>query len=137
MKAYSDDIRRRIVRSYQNGEGSQRQLAARFSVSLSFVRDLLRRFHSTGRFEPQPHGGGRTAMMNEETLAVVADLLRANPRATLDELCAQLAGRGHERPSRATMHRALRKMKVRRGRSRRAATTTRARASAAGSGGRN
>ncbi len=36
------DLRDRILKAWQAKEGSQRNLAARFKVSLAFVRDLLR-----------------------------------------------------------------------------------------------
>lgn len=37
--------------------GSQRQLADRFKVSLSFVRNLLRHYHCDGTIEPKRRGG--------------------------------------------------------------------------------
>jgi transposase len=111
MKAYSHDIRLRIIKTYQNGEGSQRQIAARFEVSLSFVRGLLRRFRETGSIEPRPHGGGPAPRMGERDLELIRELLREDPGATLEELCERTASRGGVRPSRATMSRAVRKIR--------------------------
>ena len=37
MKAYSNDLRRKIIEAYQKKEGSLRKLAKRFAVSFSFV----------------------------------------------------------------------------------------------------
>jgi transposase len=112
MKAYSHDIRLRIIKTYQNGEGSQRQIAARFEVSLSFVRGLLRRFRQTERIEPRPHGGGPAPRMGERDLELIRELLREDPCATLKELCERTASRGGGvRPSRATMSRAVRKIR--------------------------
>jgi transposase len=37
MKAYSLDLRQKIVTAYDNQEGSLREIAKRFKVSLSFV----------------------------------------------------------------------------------------------------
>ena len=59
MKPYSLDLRRRVLGAWQRGEGSQRQLASRFAVHLTFVRNLLRLYRQTGSIEPRPHGGGR------------------------------------------------------------------------------
>jgi transposase len=39
---YSIDLRSRVIMAWVAKEGSQRQLAERFKVSLSFIRDLLR-----------------------------------------------------------------------------------------------
>jgi transposase len=48
MRPYSNDLRLRVVQAYENHEGSMRQLAARFRLSLSGVRDLLTRYRTTG-----------------------------------------------------------------------------------------
>ena len=42
MKAYSLDLRQKILRAYDQPLGSQRALAALFGVSQSFVEKLLR-----------------------------------------------------------------------------------------------
>jgi transposase len=115
MRAYSQDLRLRIVSTYGNREGSQRQIAARFNVSLSFVRDLLRQFRETGSVAPKPHRGGPAPKIGERDLELVRELLHEDPAATLGELCERVAQRCHVRPSRATMHRVVRKLKSRRG----------------------
>lgn len=63
MKAYSSDFRQKVINAHNNKEGSQRELATRFSVSLSFVQSLLRRYRSSGTVEPKPHGGGQSAKL--------------------------------------------------------------------------
>ena len=40
MAAYSIDLRLKILSAWENKEGTQRELAKRFKVSLSFIRDL-------------------------------------------------------------------------------------------------
>jgi transposase len=49
MAAYSLDLRQRILSAWENKENTQRGLAERFKVSLSFIRDLLRRYRETKR----------------------------------------------------------------------------------------
>ena len=46
--AYSIDLRQKILSAWQNKEGTQRELAKRFKVSLSFLCDFLRRYRETG-----------------------------------------------------------------------------------------
>ncbi len=41
MKAYSLDLRQKIVDTYKNREGSIRQVPQRFKVARSFVQKLL------------------------------------------------------------------------------------------------
>ncbi|PNJ91652.1 helix-turn-helix domain-containing protein, partial [Cylindrospermopsis raciborskii] len=52
-KPYSIDLRNRVIVAWVAQEGSQRQLAERFKVSLSFVRNLVRRYRETGQVEPK------------------------------------------------------------------------------------
>ena len=59
MAAYSIDLREKILKAWQNKECSQRELAKRFKVSLSFIRDFLRRYRETGEIAAQPQGGDR------------------------------------------------------------------------------
>ena len=42
--SYSSDLRRPVIIAWEAKEGSQRQLAERFKVSLSMVRNLLRHY---------------------------------------------------------------------------------------------
>jgi transposase len=109
MKPYSLDLRRRVLDAYFGGEGSQRQLAARFRVSLSFVRNLLRLARETGGVAPRPRGGGHRPALDAQAMSTVVRLVRAAPDATLDELREQVLKRtGHE-VSRSTMCRAVRR----------------------------
>ncbi|PSO78773.1 MAG: hypothetical protein BRC44_10280 [Cyanobacteria bacterium QS_4_48_99] len=52
MKTYSIDLRQKIIEAYQNQEGSQRQLAKRFKVSLSFIEKLFKQYRETGSVTP-------------------------------------------------------------------------------------
>jgi len=58
-KAYSDDLRRRILQAYEQGEGSEARLAQRFRVSVSYVKKIRRRLRQTGKRERVPHHPGR------------------------------------------------------------------------------
>lgn len=57
--AYSLDLRKKILSAWENKEGTQRELSARFKVSLSFTRDFLRRYRETGEIKAKPQGGDR------------------------------------------------------------------------------
>jgi hypothetical protein len=45
--AYSIDLRQKILSAWPNKEGTQRELAKRFKISLSFLRDFFRRYRET------------------------------------------------------------------------------------------
>jgi transposase len=85
MTPYSQDLRQRIVDTIQRGDGTIRQVAERFLVSLSFVTRLLQLYRSTGSVEPRPHGGGNPAVLTPEDLQRLRELIRQRPDATLGE----------------------------------------------------
>src|SRR5215217_2052055 len=90
MTPYSQDLRQRIVDTVQRGEGTIRQIAERFLVSVSFVTRLLRLYRGTGSVEPRPHGGGNPAVLMPEDLERLRELIRQRPDATLEECAAHL-----------------------------------------------
>jgi transposase len=47
-KAYSNDLRRRFLSAYEQGEGTLEELAERFMVSLDYGKKLRRQFLRSG-----------------------------------------------------------------------------------------
>lgn len=90
MKAYSEDLRLKIVQAYDAQRGSQRALAQQFGVSFAFVQNLLRRRRLTGRIAAKPHSGGRQATLTPSSVLEVRQFLVDHADATLAELCAQV-----------------------------------------------
>ncbi len=105
MKAYSLDLRQKIVDTYLNEEISQRQLATRFRVSKSFIIKLLKQYRETGEIKPLAHGGGARLKVNSEQLEILAKILEDNNDATLEELCQIFEAKTSLTISRATMGR--------------------------------
>ena len=85
MRAYSRDLRQKVADAYDRGVGSQRQIAETFGVSRSFVEKLLQRRRATGNIAPLPHGGGVKPVLDDEALALVRQLVKEEPDATLEE----------------------------------------------------
>lgn len=90
MTPYSQDLRQRILETVERGEGSLRQIARRFLVSLSFVTRLLHLYRSTGSLQPRLHRGGNPAKLGPEELDRLRGLVRQQPDATLEELRQRL-----------------------------------------------
>src|SRR5215207_3262219 len=59
MQAYSLDLRRRVVRAYEQGRGPISEIAEQFSVSTGFVKKMLWQWRESGDLSPLPHGGGK------------------------------------------------------------------------------
>ncbi len=112
MKAYSLDLRQKIIDVYEKEEISQRQLAKRFNVALSFIVKLLKQYRTTGNILPKPFNGGVKLKLNPEKLVLLAELIEHNNDATLDELCQMLKKQSGISISRATMGRMTQKLKL-------------------------
>jgi transposase len=108
MSAYSRDLRQRVIDTVERKEGSLRQIASRFLVSISFVTRLLRLHRDTGSVDPRPHGGGRPAALGPADLRRLRELIADQPEATLEELRQRLG----VACSIMAISRALRKLKI-------------------------
>jgi transposase len=91
LKAYSTDLRQRVVDACDVGGATREQIAARFSVSTSWIRKLLRLRDRTGSVDPKPHGGGHPPAFDAAAAHRLRQAVRDDPDATLEEL-GQAAG---------------------------------------------
>jgi transposase len=107
--AYSMDLRRRVVGASEAKEGSMREVAVRFAVDLTTVRDWVKLKRETGDLVAR-RGGGRVRLMEREGDQVVVVLVAERGDATLPELREQLRERTHLAVSQATMSRALKRL---------------------------
>ena len=90
MRAYSIDVRQRIVAAVEAGEHTLGALAELFSVHLSTIVRLLQRFRTTGSVQPKPHAGGPRPKLDAPATARLLESVRQEPDATLAELRDQL-----------------------------------------------
>lgn len=108
MKAYSLDLRTRVVEAIDRQVGTQQVVATLFGVSCTFIKKLLRQRRETGSLAPKPHGGGQVAKLEEaQREQVRAYILRTRNDATIDEVHAYVVTSLHREVSRATVGRVL------------------------------
>ena len=86
MRPYSMDLRERVAAAIDAGEGSQRQVAKRFRVSVSFVTRLVQRRRDAGTLAPKPHGGGPRPALGFPERVRLAMRIAEHPDATLKQL---------------------------------------------------
>src|SRR3954463_12373208 len=91
MGPYSEGLSERVAAAVDHGEGSQREIARRVRVSLTFVFRLLRRRRDASTLDPKPHGGGPTPALGPDAQQRLHRLIREQPDATLEQL-RQLGG---------------------------------------------
>jgi transposase len=112
MKAYSLDLRQKIVDAYAQGNRSQRQLAQQFGVALSFIEKLLKQQRETGSIAPKVRTQQTPTKLNVEQLKVLEQLVEAQNDATLDELRYQLKQKTGVLIGRSTVDRMLTKLNL-------------------------
>ena len=112
MKAYSNDLRKKIVEAYQKKVGSLRKLADRFGVSFSFVARLVKRFRETGSVAPKPHRGGAKSKLDLVDLFTLRDLANEHPDATLAELSELFFKQTGIKVNGSTISRKLRQLRL-------------------------
>ncbi|MBD2622464.1 transposase [Microcystis flos-aquae FACHB-1344] len=86
MKSYPVEFRQKILDCYYNEPISQRQLAKRFCVTLSFVQKLLKQYRDTGDVRPKTYRCGRHLKLTPEQMLVLGELIEENNDATLAQL---------------------------------------------------
>jgi transposase len=91
MKAYSNDLRRKIVAACERGRRSQREIAELFGVSPATVRNFIRRQRERGSPDQLPRGGGAPARLDDEARDELRRLIASSPDATLEEAREHLA----------------------------------------------
>ena len=111
MNPYSIDLRQKIIEAYQNSEGSQRQLATRFKVSLGFIQNLFNRYRQDGTLEPRPKQNGFLPKLAAKESAV-KELVELRPDATLKELTLMIAQNLDISVSVGTLHYYLQRIKL-------------------------
>lgn len=107
MKAYSLDLRQRIVEAVERGDKPYQEIAELFGVHESFIYKLLRQKRERGDIAPLPHGGGAEAILKEEHLMLLTDLVAESGDATLEELRDELKKKGRVQASLTTIWRGL------------------------------
>jgi len=105
MKAYSVDLRERVVAAVQRGM-PRAAVAEQFRVSIPIIVRWVRRQRTTGSLQTAPRPGPppvKMAALRERLLPQ----LEAQPDATLDAHCRRFAAEHGVTVSRATMSRAI------------------------------
>ena len=88
-RAYSQDLRDRVIDAVESEGLSRRAAARRFGVSPASAIKWLQRFHRTGQRESAGTGGHRPSKVQPERAWLLA-VIAAQPDITLAALAARL-----------------------------------------------
>lgn len=112
MKAYPIELRRRVLKAYEAGEGSYRELARRFMVDLSTIQDWMDLYRQTGSLEPRACGRKADPSVEERWRERLSALLQEQNDLTLGELVEQLDKRYGQKSSTSTVDRWLNRLGI-------------------------
>lgn len=110
MKAYSTDLREKLVLAYESGEGTLDEVADTFGVGRCTVARMMKLWRAGHDLAPLPHGGGYPATLDKKMLALLTRQVAAQPDATLLELAAHLKKKATVEVHLSTVCRALQKL---------------------------
>ena len=111
-RAYSSDLRERVLRAYEAGGETQASIARRFEVSEGCVSMWRKQAREEGRRHAKGHAGGRVMLAGD--VPVLDELAAAHPDALLAEYAAWVEERTGRRHSPPALCRALRRLGWRR-----------------------
>src|SRR6478609_1434196 len=107
MKAYSLDLREKVMAAVERGEMSRQEVARVFGVTYAWIKKLQRQRRERGSIAPLAHGGGQQCRLGEKQLEELREAVAEDPDVTLKKLCERIRGSNHQRVSPPTMCRAL------------------------------
>jgi transposase len=113
MKAYSLDLREKIIETYEAGGITQRQLAQRFRVSLYFVVMLLRRWRQEKTLEPKKRGATMKPLLTPEIMQFISEQIKRECDLSLLQLVELVREKYSVSVSTKTMSRMLRRENLR------------------------
>jgi transposase len=109
MKAYSEDLRRKVVEAVQQRGMGKSEAARTFGMSLSSVKRYLGKARQGESLSPRKHPGPPPKMDERAKRLLEADV-ENRPAVTLRERCRFLEGVAGVSVSESTLSRLLRRM---------------------------
>lgn len=89
-RTYPIELRERVIKAYDAGRGSSRQLGELFGVSGAWIRKLLQQRHATGSIAPILYKPGPKPKLTESQRERLCQLVADEPDLTLAELRRKL-----------------------------------------------
>ena len=111
MKAYSIDLRERVVSSIESGECNIPAAARRYKVSEPSIERWLARKRRTGTCAALPYAGGPSRKLATAE-AVLRAAVKAQPDATLQELCEAVEKETKIKSNSSMLYRELVRLKL-------------------------
>jgi transposase len=109
MKAYSEDLRLKVVEAVEQRGTSKSEAARLFGISLSSVKRYIRLATQGEPLTPRK-GGGRPPIADDATRKLLEEDVRVRPAATIRERCRFLEKVAGKNLSEPTLRRLMKRM---------------------------
>lgn len=93
MRAYSMDLRERVMKAYDEGKWSVGQIAERFKVGEWWIHKLKRQRREAGSLAPRKGKVGQPRSLGVKQVRSLERYVEKHPDATLEELQRKLGAR--------------------------------------------
>ena len=108
MKAYSIDLRKRVLDAYDSGQYRLNQIAKQFQVTTRWIQKLRRQREQEGSIAPRPQNQGRKPAFRGAHLEQLNTFVQEHPDATLEEIREHFSGQVN--CSTVAIHNALKRL---------------------------
>jgi transposase len=112
-RAYGDDLRRKFLLAYDQGEETLEELASRFLVSVGWAKKISAQRNRSGQAERIRHQPGRKPHAGIEAQQKVVAWVNAKPDLTLSEIQMKLSAEAGVKLSLPQIWHLLRKLGLR------------------------
>ena len=109
---YSQDLRLRVIKAYENQEGSYITLSSRFEVHWQTVRNWVKAVQEEQRFTPKAHQSGNRSPLQEKHREYLEALYSDHCDLTHEEVCQHLEHDLQIHMSVSSLSRALQRLNI-------------------------
>jgi len=86
MKAYSIDLRKRVLAAYDSNKYSLTKIAKQFQVTIRWIQKLRQQRDQEGSIAPRPQNQGRKPAFRGANLEQLNTFVEENPDSTLEHI---------------------------------------------------
>jgi transposase len=109
---YSLDLKESLLKSYLEGNYTQKEISKIFGVSRYFLMDILKRYREKGNVEPDTFKCGRKSILSELDKEYLKKSVENDRSITLAELSVNLENERNIKVSKTTIHKYLKSIKM-------------------------
>ena len=93
MKAYSIDLRKRVLAAYDSGKFSLNHIAEQFQVTTRWIQKLRQQRQQEGSIAPRPQNQGRKPAFRGANIEQLNTFVEKYPDSTLEEIQKHFSGK--------------------------------------------